>query len=31
VFMRKEFIYGVDERVAAGYGLWFQSMKCIPV
>lgn len=31
VFFRKEFIYGVDERSAAGYGLWFQSMKCIPV
>lgn len=31
VFLRKEYIYGVDQRSAAGYGLWFQAMKCLPV
>ena len=28
VFMRKEFIFGVDMRCAAGYGLWFMAAKC---
>jgi phage major head subunit gpT-like protein len=27
VFQRKEFIYGVDARGAAGYGLWFLAAK----
>jgi phage major head subunit gpT-like protein len=31
VFLRKEFIYGVDERAAAGYGLWFMATKVLPV
>lgn len=31
VFLRKEFIYGVDERAAAGYGLWFMAAKVLPV
>lgn len=29
VFMRKEFLYGVDARGNAGYGLWFMAMRCI--
>lgn len=30
VFLRKEYIYGIDQRSAAGYGLWFLSVKCKP-
>lgn len=31
VFLRREFIYGVDMRGAAGLGLWFMAAKVIPV
>lgn len=31
VFSRKEYLYGVDERAAAGYGLWFMAAKVLPV
>lgn len=31
VFLRKEYIYGVDCRGAAGYGLWFMAAKVLPV
>lgn len=27
VFMRKEFLYGVDARANAGYGLWFMAQR----
>jgi phage major head subunit gpT-like protein len=30
VFMRKEFLYGVDARGNSGYGLWFMAMQCAP-
>ena len=29
LFMRKKFIYGVDSRGNAGYGLWFLSAKAV--
>lgn len=28
VFMRREFVFGVDMRCAAGFALWFMAAKC---